>query len=73
MDEQYEGKDVLVRGRVHVVRRKGNASFLVLREGTNTLQACAFKSELIPKEMVKFISLTPNESIVDIYGRIVKP
>lgn len=49
LDEKYEGKDVLVRGRVHVVRGKGNSSFLVLREGAYTLQACAFKSELVPR------------------------
>jgi aspartyl-tRNA synthetase len=73
LDEGYEGQNVLVRGRVHIVRGKGNAAFLALRESAYTLQACAFKSDFIPKEMVRYISLTPHESIVDIYGRIVKP
>lgn len=73
LDEGYEGQDVLVRGRVLKVRAKGNSVFVALREGMNTLQACAFKSDFIPKEMVRYISLTPHESIVDLYGKIVKP
>lgn len=33
------GQTVLVRGRVHAVRGKGKSAFLILRQGTSTLQA----------------------------------
>lgn len=64
---------MIVRARLHNVRGKGNNCFLVLRESFYTLQACAFKSETISKEMLKYMSAVPNESIVDIYGLVVKP
>ena len=32
------GQAVLVRGRVHAVRGKGKSAFLILRQGTSTLQ-----------------------------------
>lgn len=44
VNEELEGKEVLVRARIHKVRGKGNNCFIVLREGFATLQACAFKS-----------------------------
>lgn len=44
VNEDLEGKEVLVRARIHHVRAKGNSCFIVLREGYSTLQACAFKS-----------------------------
>jgi aspartyl-tRNA synthetase len=55
------------------VRGKGNTCFIVLRENYSTLQACAFKSEAISKDMLKYMSSIPNESIVDISGIVVKP
>jgi aspartyl-tRNA synthetase len=68
-----EGKQILVRARVHNSRGKGNSCFIVLRDSYSTLQACAFKSETVSKEMLKYISNVPNESIVDIVGTVVKP
>lgn len=44
VNETLEGKEVLVRARIHNVRQKGNSCFVVLRESFATLQACAFKS-----------------------------
>jgi len=64
---------VLVRARIHNVRGKGNTCFIVLRENFYTLQACAFKSETISKDMIKYMTAVPNESIVDIVGRVSKP
>lgn len=58
---------------MHNVRGKGNNCFVVLRESFYTLQACAFKSEAISKEMLKYMSEVPKESIVDIYGTVVRP
>jgi aspartyl-tRNA synthetase len=73
VNETNEGKEVLVRGRVHNVRAKGNSAFLVLREAFATLQAVAFKSETTSKEMIKYMSSVPVESIVDVLGKVVKP
>lgn len=73
VDEALEGQEVLVRARIHNVRGKGNNCFIVLRENFFTLQACAFKSEQTPKEMITYMSDVPCESIVDIVGKVVKP
>jgi aspartyl-tRNA synthetase len=64
---------VLVRARIHNSRGKGNNCFIVLRENFYTLQACAFKSEAVSKDMIKYMASVPNESIVDIVGKVVKP
>jgi len=73
VNETLEGQEVLVRARVHNCRAKGNNCFIVLRENYSTLQACAFKSETTSKEMIKYMGGVPNESIVDIVGKVVKP
>lgn len=73
VDELLEGQEVLVRARVHNSTGKGNNCFIVLRENFSTLQACAFKSEAISKDMIKYMTAVPCESIVDIVGRVVKP
>ncbi len=71
VDETLEGLEVLVRARLHLVRGKGNNCFIVLRENFYTLQACAFKSEITFKEMIRYMSSVPYESIVDIIGKVV--
>lgn len=68
-----EGKEVLVRARIHNIRAKGNSAFVVLRESFATVQAVAFKSESTPKEMIKYMGNVPTESIVDITGKVVIP
>lgn len=73
IDEALEGQEVLVRARVHNIRGKGNNCFIVLRENFFTLQTVAFKTETISKEMIKYMSSVPSESIVDIVGTVVKP
>lgn len=60
VDHTLEGQEVLVRARVHNVRGKGNSYFIVLRENCSTLQACAFKSETVSKDMLKYMSAIPN-------------
>ena len=73
VDETKDGQEVLVRARINTVRGKGNSCFMVLREGFSTLQACIFKGENTPKEMIKYLQGIPPESIVDITGKVVKP
>lgn len=45
----------------------------MLREQFSTVQAVAFKSETISKDMIKYMAGVPSESIVDIVGLVEKP
>lgn len=73
INDTLEGKEVLVRARIHNIRAKGNSAFVVLRESFATVQAVAFKSQTTTKEMIKYMGTVPTESIVDITGKVVKP
>lgn len=72
LNASYDGKTVWVRARVFTSRSKGNSCFLLLRRGMFSVQAALFKSDSIPKEMVKFAASISKESIVDIEGQVVK-
>lgn len=62
----YEGNEVWIRARVHNTRSKGNNCFLVLRQSGFTVQGAMFKSDAIPKEMIKFSGALSKETIVDV-------
>jgi len=64
---------VWVRARVHNTRIKGQAGFIILREGTNTLQCFITSSEIVSKQMMRYASGISKESIVDIYGTTKSP
>ena len=68
INDSCADKEVTVRVRIHSSRVKGNLAFLVVRQSLCTLQAVAFKSAEVSKEMLKFIGGVPKESIVDITG-----
>merc|ERR1711935_278915 len=68
-----EGQDVLVRSRLHNVRKTGPVLFMVLRKGFKNVQAVAFGSDTITKELVKYINKIPRESLIDVYGKVTKP
>jgi aspartyl-tRNA synthetase len=70
--EHIEGEEVLIRARLHNARSQGNSCFIVLREGYETLQACAFKSDAVSRKMIAFMASTPHESIVDVVGKVSK-
>ena len=72
INEDLHDKEVLVRARIQTVKAKGNICFFTLREGFTTVQACAFKSEATPKEMLKYMGNIPPESIIDLTGKVVK-
>eukprot|EP01039_Chlorochromonas_danica_P008649 gene8649-9530_t len=69
------GQHVWLRGRLTSLRAKGNACFLVLRDGPfHTVQACHFKDKTQlenSKALLKFLGGLTLESIVDIYGKVV--
>jgi lysyl-tRNA synthetase class II len=68
----FENQDVLIRARLHNSRVKGPLAFLVLRKGMKTVQCIAAKSDTLPKEALKYFSGVPRESLVDVYGKVVK-
>jgi len=74
IDDSLLGSRVLVRGRVHAVRGKGKSAFLVLRQGTSTLQVVLFVDEVsVSKGMVKYVSALPKESVVELEGLVARP
>lgn len=68
--DDHADKEVTIRVRIHSSRVKGNLAFLVLRQSLHTIQAVAFKSNDVSKEMLKFIGGVEKESIVDITGML---
>lgn len=66
---------IWLRGRVHNVRVKGNACFMILRANNSaTIQVAYFKDRenpLLSKNIIKFVENLTVESIVDVCGKIV--
>jgi aspartyl-tRNA synthetase len=66
---------IWLRGRVHSLRVKGNACFLILRsQNSSTIQIAYFKDKNNPiesKKLIKYVEALTPESIVDVRGRIV--
>lgn len=69
--DKYEGKEVLIEGWIRNKRSSGKIQFLIIRDGTDEIQAVAFKPNLSDEIFNKCESLT-LESSVRVYG-IVKP
>ena len=68
------GSSVRIRARLHNSRGAGKTTFLVLRQQFNTIQAVVSVNETtVSKEMIKFTTGIPKESIVDVWGTVVKP
>ncbi|OMJ22041.1 Aspartate-tRNA ligase, cytoplasmic [Smittium culicis] len=69
------GSVVTVIARVQTTRPTGaKMCFLVLREGTSTVQALvSVNSDSISKQMVKFADTISAESLVRVTGVVVKP
>jgi nondiscriminating aspartyl-tRNA synthetase len=71
LNKDVAGKEITVRARVFTVRSKGKGSFILLRQGITSIQACFFKTQTTPENMEKFIANLSKESIVDVTGKIV--
>ncbi|CAE7638461.1 DARS1 [Symbiodinium sp. KB8] len=68
--DAHVGQTILVRARVHTLRAKGKAVFLVLRQGVHTVQAVLFQGKDTPKEMIKYVSGISRESVVDVSATV---
>lgn len=72
LDASKADSEVWIRARLATVRAKGKAAFMLFRTGVYTLQGTLFADEKTPKEMIKFVGKITPESIVDVFGKIVK-
>ncbi|KAK7200646.1 aspartyl-tRNA synthetase [Novymonas esmeraldas] len=61
---------VLIRARVSTTRKKGKMAFMVLRDGSDSVQAMAAVEGDVPKEMIDFMGQIPTESIVDVEAAV---
>ena len=68
---KYEGQTVTVRGWLIHHRDKKKLQFLVVRDGTGTVQAVAFQDDLPPETWELFRDLT-QESALIITGKVRK-
>lgn len=75
VNDSLDTQDILVRGRIHNSRGTGKQVFVVIRQVIDTIQAIAAfddNQRIISRQMVKFITNIPKESIIDLEGTIVK-
>lgn len=75
LDKSMAGKVVTVRGRVETVRGTGKLGFIVLRQNGVTVQGVIAENadKGVPREMIKFASSVPCESIVDCVATVTIP
>lgn len=64
---------VWIRARVHSVRARGKIFFVVLRRGFSTVQLTGATGEIVTKEMMKYVSKLPAETVVDVEAVVTKP
>src|SRR6266436_4735843 len=60
----HEGESVTVRGWLVHHRDKKKLQFLVLRDGTGTVQAVAFQDDLSPEAWERFRDLTQESALI---------
>jgi len=61
---KHEGETVTVRGWLMHHRDKKKLQFLVVRDGTGTVQAVAFQDDLSPEAWQRFRDLTQESSLI---------
>ena len=73
MEGSRAGTLLWCRARLATVRAKGKFAFVVLRKGFSSVQAVVAEGEAgWTREGVKWVSRIPVESVVDLYGELVK-
>jgi len=70
-DHYKENTKVTIRARIHRIRIQAKIIFIVLKQGTNTIQ-CIFIKKDHPKEIVDDICSLTRESIIDIKATVKK-
>lgn len=62
-----------VRGHLQNVRAKSKLAFLLLRQGSSTIQAVLSQGDDVPKPMIKYVSSINKESVVDVFVTVMAP
>lgn len=70
LNKDFVDKAVWVRGRLHTSRAKGKQCFVVIREQNFTIQGILSVGDAVSKQMIKFVSQIPKESILDIHAQV---
>ena len=65
----HAGQIVRVRGWVVHLRSSGNVAFIILRDGSGTLQSVLVKSSLSPEAWERFSQLT-QETTIEVTGEV---
>ena len=65
INEDFVGKEVWIRARIHTSRAVGKGVFLLLRQSLHSIQAIAWQSERVSKGLIKYASAVSLESVVD--------
>ena len=61
---RHVGREIAIRGWLYSKRSKGRLQFLILRDGTGTIQAVAFKDDLSPESFEAAQGATQESSLV---------
>ncbi len=67
----YEAKEVTLKGWVYNKRSSGKLQFILLRDGTGTIQCVGFKGNFTPEKFDALDKLT-QESSIEITGKVRK-
>jgi asparaginyl-tRNA synthetase len=67
----HDGDEVTLRGWVYNKRSSGKLQFILLRDGTGTIQCVAFKGNFSPEQFDALDKLT-QESSIEIQGKVRK-
>ncbi len=68
------GTSIVFRASVENARNQSaKLSFLVFRQGADTIQAVVAASDTLSRQMVKFAGSIPAESIVNVYAEVQRP
>ena len=61
---QYVGQEITIKGWLYNKRDKGRLQFLLVRDGTGTIQAVAFEKELIARGFAVAREVTQESSLI---------
>jgi len=67
--KEHVGQDVLVRGWLYHARRKGRIAFLVVRDGTGTVQCVGVRGE-VDDALFEKLDKIPQESSLEVEGSV---
>jgi asparaginyl-tRNA synthetase len=68
---KHEGSEAILRGWVYNKRSSGKLQFVLLRDGTGTIQCVGFKGNFTPEQFEALDKLT-QESSIEVRGRVRK-